>query len=795
MKNPLPKYTLVLTLYFILSYKAYSQSGFNINGIVKNSTTGEGLQNAEIKIIDADYKIVSNKNGLFSLKNINSNRIRLSVSIDNYEEIETDLIVLDKFSNNYIVIQLKKKPNELKALEVSANKYDESKPKNSLSYVSTRSFSADDTEHIPASVNDPGRMALSFPGVQVGRDENENKIIIRGNSPQGVLWRVEGIDVPNPNHFARPGAAGGGLSIFSAQLLAKSDFSIGGMSAEYGNAIAGAFDIKFREGNAQKKQHFVRAGILGIDLSTEGPIKEGRSSYLINYRYSTLGLMNQIKVYLVGERALNTFQDLSFNLVFHSKSQKQVTKLFGVGGKSEESFFPVENSKERRIDFPEDREDKVRASSTGVLGISHQYKINEGSNFKITIAGIGSGIVRRFDTLNTENVRFRYNTEDYIDKRITTTAVYENRINNKIYFKTGLFGNFISYDFLRETYPRGNYSNSELNVLKNVFFEGKENTQTLQSYVTTESKLSNKIKIQAGIHYLHLFLNNKKSFEPRLSLNYQINRGKSISLAYGLYSQLLPLTTYFVVKSNANKQYQYINPNVNFPQSHHFIGRYQYVSKNNWKTATEIYYQALRRIQISPSGGNFWMLNFSDGFADGPTIDDGTGFNYGIDFLIEKFFANKFYFLGTGSLFEAKFKTLEKATFNSSFNDNFGISITSGREFKTNRTIWQGGFRAMYNGGFRYSPLDSKASKEYGFYMPVVSDFNTLQAPNYYRIDGRIAAKFKIKGKATTVSLDIQNVTANNNYSRVRYYPSTNELKLERKGVGLVPIFSFGMGL
>ncbi len=639
-------------------------------------------------------------------------------------------------------------------------------------------------------------MALSYPGVQVGRDENENKIIIRGNSPQGVLWRVEGIDVPNPNHFARPGAAGGGLSIFSAQLLAKSDFSIGGMSAEYGNAIAGAFDIKFREGNSQKQQHFIRAGVLGIDLSTEGPIKAGRSSYLVNYRYSTLGLMNYIRVYLKGERAINTFQDLSFNLVFNSKNRKNRTTLFGAGGDSEERFLPVEKPEERDLQILDNSEERIRFSKTGVIGLTHTRAISYRSSLKFVVAAIGSGIVRRTDTLDLADVRFRINTEDFIDKRVAATAVYEWKASPKINLKTGIIGNFIDYQFLKETYPRGNFNAAELTNLKKVFADGNGNTQTGQLYANAELKPTKNLRLQVGLHYLRLFLNNQQSIEPRFAAKYLLPKGQQVSFAYGLYSQLLPLATYFVVNRQTidGKQVDsYYNKGLAFPQSHHFIGRYQKVTNNHWKMAAEVYLQAIQRVLIDPNNAAFWMLNYSDGCADGATIAEGSGQNYGLDVMAEKMFLGKYYLLATASVFDAKYTTANK-TFNSGFNDGFGVSVTAGREFKTKIAVFQTGFRGMYNGGFRYSPLDAETSQRLRFFNPIIDEVNTLQAPIYYRIDARLACKFKIKNAAATASIDIQNVTANNNYSRAYYNRADNTLTLERKGVGLVPILAFGVG-
>lgn len=187
---------------------------------------------------------------------------------------------------------------------------------------------------------------VSLPGVQPSKD-NENDVVIRGNSGAAIAWRLEGIDILNPNHFARKGSSGGGITIFSISVLGEADFSTGAFPAEYGNALAGVFDLRFRKGNKERREYTFRAGMLGLDLAAEGPFGSGtgnkRGSYLFNYRYSTLGILNEMGLHLVGERVSNNFQDLSFNIDFPVKNNKSRFNLWGLGGLSVEEEVAVEN--------------------------------------------------------------------------------------------------------------------------------------------------------------------------------------------------------------------------------------------------------------------------------------------------------------------------------------------------------------------------------------------------------------------------------------------------------------------
>jgi len=122
-----------------------------------------------------------------------------------------------------------------------------------MSAVSARAFTVEETQKYPAAINDPLRMATNFAGV-ASLDDGMNQIVIRGNSPTGLLWRMEGIDIPNPNHFAAKGSSGGGISILSSQLLSNSDFITGAFAADYGNALSGVFDLNLRKGNNEKRE-------------------------------------------------------------------------------------------------------------------------------------------------------------------------------------------------------------------------------------------------------------------------------------------------------------------------------------------------------------------------------------------------------------------------------------------------------------------------------------------------------------------------------------------------------------
>ncbi len=791
-------YTLLfLTLIFFQNSLLFAQNKTQtVRGTVIDRVTRQPVIGASILVIGTTQGTITDALGAFSIPNVVIGRRSVKCTSVGYEAFSSEEFIVNSAKEVVLTIDLKETTGELQEVKITASQ-NTSRAVNDLAYVSARSFTVEETERIPASVNDPGRMALSYPGVKAGRDENENKIIVRGNSPFGILWRLEGIDVPNPNHFAVPGSGGGGITVFSAQLMSRSDFFTGGMPAEYGNVLSGAFDIRFREGNQQKREYRTKIGVLGLDFSTEGPIQKGRSSYLVNYRYSTLGLLSQMGFYLVGERVTNLFQDLSFNLAFHSKDGKKTSTIFGLGGLSKEHYMPVDAPEKRILGKSDNWEDRVRPANMGAMGFTHSANLSDKSSIKYVVAVIGSIQQRTSDTLNLSNVRYRYETQKYQDSRLAASVAYNYKFSPQTRLKTGAILNFISFDFFKENAPRTSISDvNQFNAGRQTSVNGTGSTQTSQAYAQIVQNLGKGLTMNAGLHFLYLFLNKTSSLEPRISFQYRSPNAHSLSFAYGLHSQMLPMSAYFYQRKDSLDGKIVItkaNQNLLFPRSNHFILSYNYITPKLWKFSVEVYYQLLNRVPVEPkTGSSYWMLNYSDSFPETPTVSKGKGKNYGLDLSVERFFSKKYYILITGSIFDSKYQTWDGKILNSAFNDRFSTALTFGREFLfKNGSVFQIGGRSIFNGGYRYTPLDVAESAKQKRYVPLKGADYAAQAPNYFRIDGRISYRTNRRKSASVVSLDVQNAINRINPTSVQYNNITNQLEPRKTGNGFVPILSY----
>lgn len=761
-----------------------------IRGIVQDKQTKQTLVGANVTINKTNLGAVTNENGAFIIENVPVGRVSLRCQFIGYEPFAIDDIILTSTKEVYLEIELKAGNIQVDEVVVTAAK-NAFEAVNPLSVVSTRSFTAEETDRIAAGINDPGRVALSFPGVKQGPDETENAIIVRGNSPVGILWRVEGIDIPNPNHFALIGSSVGGVNVFSAQLLARSDFSSGGMAAEYGNAISGAFDMHFRKGNFQKREHRVKIGVIGLDFATEGPFKkDGQASYLVNYRYSTLSVLNKLGFNLVGERVTNDFQDLSFNIALGNKNPKLKTTIFGIGGLSLEEYLPVDEPAKRNPSVFDNRNFQHKPAKMGAIGTTFTYLPNTKSYLKAVVALIGSDIRRENDTLGETNVAFRYNTERYADKRISTSLTYNNKITDKTTVKTGLIFHYIFFDFFKKSSPVKSQINiNDLNIQEGISVEGKDNTQTAQAYAQVITQLTPQLTMNVGGHFLYLNANRTYSLEPRVSFQYQIKQNQRLSLAYGLQGQTLPLMTYFV----KDKTGAFINKNLDMLQTHHAVLAYHLFTQNKMKISVESYVQKLFNVPVTPSvSDNYWMLNNTNGFPTFKVVSDGKGTNYGIDAAVEKLFSNSYFLSVTGSVFESTFQPFDKKTYHSRWASQFSSSATFGKEFSFRKgRVLQVGGRFLFSGGARYTPLDAVQSKIKGYYVPLREKENEAQVPNYYRLDTRIQYRYNAKKLSGSISLDIQNALNHINATGVGYDALTNTTYVQYRGGGLIPVMAF----
>ena len=756
-----------------------------IRGTVVDKISNTPLPGANVVVINADpFKGAStDMNGNFKLAQVPVGKQTLRITYVGYKDAMVNNI--DVISGKEVVLNIALDENFVQGKEaVVSAKIEKNKPLNEMSTVSARTFSVEETQKFAAAINDPARAASSFAGV-IGTDDGNNTISIRGNSPTGLLWRMEGVDIPNPNHFSPPGSAGGGISILSSQLLTNSDFSTGAFAAEYGNALSGVFDLKLRKGNNEKHEYTFSAGFLGVDAAAEGPFKKGYTgSYLINYRYSTLSILGKMGVPL-GD-AVTNFQDLSYNISLPTNHAGNFT-LFGFGGMSSQKI----NASKDSVKWKEDGQTRYSDdyfSNTGATGITHAYILNEKTYLKSALVASKNGVGDVTNRLDDDyQSQTRFDASSYQTK-FTLTSTLNHKINSKQSIRTGFVLNKIDYIIDWKDF------NSDINQLQQ-YIKKDGTAYTAQLFAQTMYHLTEKLTVNAGMHFFELLTNQTYAVEPRASVKYEFSNIQSVSFGYGMHSQLQPIGVYFAEYTDANGSTILPNKNLGMSKANHFVLAYDRNINEHLHAKIETYYQSLHKIPVrSDISNSFSMVNVQESYVTDPLTNKGTGTNYGVDVTLEHYLHNNFYFLLASSLYDAKFKGSDNVLRNTRFNGGYAFTFTAGKEIITgnkfkNRIIGIN-IKTIYRGGFRDTPIDLQASQNSNETEYIESEAFSLKNTAYFRTDIRISLKRNRANSTQTLALDIQNVTNYKNIYGAYYNAETKSIKTYFQAP-LIPILSY----
>ena len=339
------RFVAVLIFLLFLSFIGFSQNYVQtVRGSLTDKDSNAPLWGASVVVVNSSPLIgaLTDSAGNFKLINVPVGRHTLKITFIGYEDIVLPELLVSTGKETVLNLEMKEKVNSMKTVTINADKIKD-KALNPMATVSARSFNVEETGRYAACIDDPSRMAQSYAGVSSNGDES-NEIIIRGNSPRGLLWRLEGIEIPNPNHFSNgQGDSGGGVCMLSNNMLSNSDFFTGAFPAEYGNALSGVFDINLRKGNSEKREYAFQLGVLGMEASAEGPFSNtGKSSYLFSYRYSTLDFLYKIGINVAGN-IVPKYQDMQFNIYLPTAKAGKFN-LWGLGGTSNTSNTPISDS-------------------------------------------------------------------------------------------------------------------------------------------------------------------------------------------------------------------------------------------------------------------------------------------------------------------------------------------------------------------------------------------------------------------------------------------------------------------
>lgn len=774
------KFLSALTL-ALISFAATAQLTQTIRGTVVDVVSKAPLPGATVVLINSDPLVGSttDADGTFKLSKVPVGTHSIRISFIGYKELVLPNIVVNSGKEVVLNVPIEEDITQMEEIVITPDT-EKNKPLNEMSAVSARTFSVEETRKFAAAVNDPGRAALSFAGVVTAGDGG-NTISIRGNSPFGLLWRMEGVDIPNPNHFANAGTSGGGISILSSQLLSNSDFMTGAFAAEYGNALAGVFDLNLRKGNNEKREYTFQAGVLGTDIAVEGPFsKNYRGSYLINYRYSTLSIMSKLGIN-VGDGVTN-FQDLSYNFYFPTEHAGNFS-LFGFGGLSDQTQDAVKDSLKWTNEGM--RYNSTYFSNTGAAGLKHSITLGQNTYLQSALVLSANDHGSGEDRLDNEYVpQFDYK-QNFLNKKITVSSVLNHKFNAKHSIRSGIYLNEYSYNL------RQRYVDDETKMVEEPI-NARGNTSTAQLFTQWNYRVTEKLTFNYGMHFLYMTSNGRSSLEPRTSVKYALTDRQSLSLGYGLHSQMQPVGVYEAQILQADGTILKPNKDVDFNKAHHVVLGYDRSLTRHLHAKVETYYQHLYNIAVvNDPSSPVSTLVVEEGYLADPLVNKGRGRNYGAEFTLEQFTHNNLYFLLSTSLFNSEYKALDGVWRDTRFNSKRAVTLTAGKDFilRKNRTFGLN-FRTLYAGGYRTTPIDFEKSRELGHTRYIESLAYSLKMPDYFRADLRLSLKRNRAHSTTTLSLDIQNATNHRNLGGQYYEPRSGEIKKWYQ-MPLLPVLSY----
>jgi len=773
---PLPLFiyhipVLLLSFSFYLSAQTIPKS--SIKGIVLDHQTLAPLPGATITLHNSFPLVgtVSDDQGHFKLNSISIGKYQVKVTYVGYTPYISEIITVSSSKEATITVYLEESVMTANEVEIKGD-YHKYEAINKMATVSVRSFSVDETFRFPGSYNDPARMAANFAGVTSGLD-NRNDIIVRGNSPMGLQWRIDDMEIPNPNHFAAVGTTGGPVTVLNNNLLSNSDFFTGAFPAQYGNTLSGIFDLHLRHGNNDRHEYWFQIGWNGLEFGTEGPFsKKHAASYLFSYRYSPLQFLGWFNINL---GVIPKYQDLNLKITLPTKKAGVFT-LTGIGGLSYIELFDSRKDQSEWT-FPDYGEDLANGSNLGVLGLSHQIFLAHSLRWKNQIYIVASKVYTKIDTFsNIQTTPSPWAGELTTEIKYSFSSQLMKKFNAKNSLEAGLSWDYFNMSFADSVMNKGAFM---------VNTGSKENMHFLRSYMQWQHRFSEGFSTTLGIFGSWLSLNNSWAAEPRFGFDWLIHQNHSLNFGVGLYSQMQPRVFYFLLTPCPDGSIQQFNKDLDFSRSLQVAMSYDYRFTENLHFKTELYGQYLFEIPTKSSLPAYALSNqghefFLDRQYGDSLVNQASGYNYGIEFTFERFFKKNYYFLLTSSFFNSTFYGMDQSTRNTAFNVNYVLNAVGGYEFVIGKRKWgvmSFGLRATWAGGNPYIPYDVNATMAAGEPVLDWSQAFDPRYPEYKRISFRFGVKRNLPRLNMEFFLDLQYRTSFTNVYIQRIDPKTGDIR------------------
>ena len=682
---------LVIAITMAMEAKAQTnQAVQTIRGQVCDVASGEPMIGVTITVENGTtLATVSDVDGNFIINNVPVGRHSVRASYIGYEPVLLKEQLVSSGKELVLTLRMRESISELGEVIVKP-RVNKQLPLNEMAQVGARMFSVEEASRYAGGMSDPARTASMFAGVATGGATNG--ISIHGNSPQMLQWRVEGVEVPNPNHFAEITEAGGGVfTSLNGTVLANSDFLTGAMPAEFGNALSGAFDMKMRVGNNTKYEHAIQVGTLGVDFASEGPLgKNTKASYLVNYRYSFLEIAKKLHAINMENETLD-YQDLSFKLNMPTKQAGTFAVWFTGLIDRYENKVPDMSEWETLWDM----NDSWSRQRNCAVGLNHSYRFRSGGSLHSSVAFTGS-----YRKLGVNDYDAKMNMMPEMDGRnsqwnVIISTQHQHKFSSRYTMQNGFEHQHLDFstwmDYIHETGG----------PLYRVY-DSEGNTGLTRLYTNHKVALSSRLSTVAGVNVMWFNLNNQWLVEPRISLQYKTSPSSTFSVAYAMNSRKETTDTYFVLMDS-----KYPNEDLGLTRSHHISASFAQRLGENAMLKIEPYWQWLFDVPVE-AGTTYSILNHRKFFQDRALVNEGAGRNYGIDLTLERYLKDGFYGMITATLFKSEYRDAQGQWHHTRHDRRYITNILGGKEWmvgKSKKNVFGINGRLTMMGGDRYTPI------------------------------------------------------------------------------------------
>lgn len=775
------KLTLQLIL-FLAAFTATAQSTQTIRGRIVDEITQTSLPGVNVSVVSTEKIIgaATDADGFYRIENIPVGRHTIEITFVGYEKQTIPNIVVTAGKEVVLNLSLIESVNQLNEIVVVGDsKQDKTATNNDLAIVSSRSFNVDDTKRYAGALGDPSRMAANFAGV-IGGNDSRNDIVVRGNSPLAMLWQMEGLNIPNPNHFGALVSTGGPISILNNNNLDKSDFMTSAFPAQYGNALSGVFDLSLRDGNNQTTELLGQVGFNGFEFGAEGPFsKNNNSSFVVNYRYSTLAVFQTLGIEFGTGSNTPHYQDLNFKLSFPNAKNGKWT-IFGFGGTSKIDLLGSEADLESDTDlYGDENQDSYPRYKTGFVGVGYEGNFSPKTFYKITGGVSYSNEEFTADSLvrNTENdviASYLQTEATFITQKVLMNFYTRTKFNARNSLTSGIIVDAANTDL----YARDLYANVGRDTVR---VDADDNTALYQFHTNWRHRFNAQLSLNTGLHAQYYSLNKQWAVEPRISIQYLLSHNQSIAFGYGIHNQIQNAYVNFVQTKTPSGDIIETNRDLGYTTSHHYVLTYDWNIAENVRLKAEGYYQQLSDVPVERNASSYAAINTGGSFAppnEDSLVNRGTGRNYGVELTLERFFNKGYYYLVTASLFDSKYKGSDGMERNTAFNTQYVMNALAGKEWKLSDRgkFFSVNLKLTTIGGKYLTPIDFALSQQYGRTVYLESEAYSVKQDPYFRTDLKLTYKVEYRKSTLEVSLDLQNLTNNQNIFSQSYNPRTNSI-------------------